>query len=522
MTRLTPALIVLGACFVFAGLANASTPITLPVSANMDIYRASAYDDGSDGAAPRVYTFSAFPGQTITFSSVTGTWDCGTPPLYGPDGSTTSTCLTRNVNPVGAFAGYASTDFTGALVGMFLEDQLPAAAPPNLRFYVSNASLGGTRTSFNTLHPKIGQVFFVGDGLTGTDAGAAQVFDVPETATHLYLGYVSSCGNTVPGCYATNSGSLSVTLQLGQYLLDWGEPQLTSVPAARCCASMVYDPASLSTILFGGGNGGLTPYLRFSDTWSWHNGWRQLSPAASPPARQGAGIAYDPATKTVVLFGGTDSNNNRLGDTWLWDGVTWTEEFPLVSPSARDVFHAMTYDPVDGTVLLFGGDNQTEALGDTWSWNGTTKTWKQFYPVLNPPARGGTTLAYDEANHQIVLFGGAGVSGDLNDTWTWNGVKWTQQFPASSPSPRSFATMAYDGEIGEVVLIGGYFYAATGIPGTWTWNGTTWKEISTLAQPSPLYGAGIDFDPFTGILLFGGQSGASLNNTWIFRPILFP
>jgi hypothetical protein len=44
--------------------------VTLTVNANMDIYRAGAYNDGSDGVAPVVYTFSAQPFQTLTFSSV--------------------------------------------------------------------------------------------------------------------------------------------------------------------------------------------------------------------------------------------------------------------------------------------------------------------------------------------------------------------------------------------------------------------------------------------------------------------
>jgi hypothetical protein len=67
-------------------------------------------------------------------------------------------------------------------------------------------------------------------------------------------------------------------------------------------------------------------------------------------------MVYDPTTGTIVLFGGADQNNGSVfGDTWTWDGVTWTEQFPPVSPSARSVSESMVFDPVSKNVLLFGG-----------------------------------------------------------------------------------------------------------------------------------------------------------------------
>lgn len=45
--------------------------------------------------------------------------------------------------------------------------------------------------------------------------------------------------------------------------------------------------------------------------------WTQQVPAASPPARLDASMAYDAATGTVMLFGGAGRHGN-LGDTWTW------------------------------------------------------------------------------------------------------------------------------------------------------------------------------------------------------------
>lgn len=77
-------------------------------------------------------------------------------------------------------------------------------------------------------------------------------------------------------------------------------------------------------------------------------------------------------------------------------------------------------------------------------------------PAAGPSARAFAAAAYDEAAHQVVLFGGMGGDGSaLNDTWTWDGSGWTQQHPQTSPPARAFAAMAYDPKAHDVVLVGG-------------------------------------------------------------------
>ncbi|HUO27916.1 MAG TPA: hypothetical protein VMU80_01770 [Bryobacteraceae bacterium] len=191
------------------------------VSAGMDLYRAGGYQDNSGGVPPAVYVFPAKAGRVLAFPEIAGKWTCtSSVALYGPDGDTAIDACNPRANissPIGPFSGYDLTDFTGGLAGMFLEDSLPTSAPSPLRFYVSDSSQGGIPTDFQILSPLIGQVFFIGDGLTGTGAGTHQQFIVPATATRLYLGYVDSCsasGDARPGCYGDNSGTITVILQL--------------------------------------------------------------------------------------------------------------------------------------------------------------------------------------------------------------------------------------------------------------------------------------------------------------------
>jgi galactose oxidase-like protein len=53
-------------------------------------------------------------------------------------------------------------------------------------------------------------------------------------------------------------------------------------------------------------------------------------------------MAYDAATSTVVLFGGSGKMHPDLGDTWTWGGSTWTKQAPATSPHARE-FASMAY-----------------------------------------------------------------------------------------------------------------------------------------------------------------------------------
>jgi hypothetical protein len=513
--------------------------IELPVSAHMDIYRAGGYDDGSDGIAPVVYSFPARPLRTLTFSSVAGEWTCSTSvPKFGADGSTTADCPTIDIATVGTFAGYDSVDFLGGMVGMFLEDGLPPAAPPQLKFYVNNDSQGGIQTDFRALSPKIGQVFFIGDGLTGTGTGKIQVFQVPSTATHLYLGYIDACnGGPVPSCYSDNAGSLLAVFRIENHTPDWVEPTLSSAPSARIATAMTYDAATHSTVLFGG-NSAFSPGQTYGDTWIWRDGWTQLFPAASPPARGDAGIAYDPTMGKAVLFGGIADTSNALpfGDTWTWDGVTWDQLSPPVSPPPRSPStFGMVYDPVTDTVVLFGGigmptgDYGGIPFGDTWVWNGRTKTWTQKFPTSSPSARQ-TTLAYDAIDQTVVLFGGDNGGGDCcriyyNDTWTWDGVNWTQQLPATSPSARTRQTMAYDAILGRVVVFGGTSGPPNALNDTWDWDGKTWNQLTLPNQPSARYVSSMDFDPLNGgLVLFGGELTGDIvtNNTWLLVPVPVP
>jgi hypothetical protein len=234
----------------------------------------------------------------------------------------------------------------------------------------------------------------------------------------------------------------------------------------------------------------------------------------APSARVGMGMAYDAGREEVVLFGGVGVYGTpHLGDTWVWDGTTWTQRFPATSPSARE--STMTYDAARGRLVLFGGRGDTAVLNDTWTWDGTT--WTEQHPSTVPPIRVAPGLAYDAQRGEVVMFGGyQGCSGcDLDDTWTWDGVTWTQESPTRSPSGRDGMGMVYDALRGEVVLFGGTVFP-TVYNDTWTWDGSNWQRESPPAKPLARTFPAMAYDEVRGnaVIFGGGSISGYFDDTW--------
>ena len=295
-------------------------------------------------------------------------------------------------------------------------------------------------------------------------------------------------------------------------------------PPARGRAAMTYDPIHHRTVLFGGTNGNKTG---FADTWLWDGiTWTEASPATSPPALIGASLAADPQCGCLVLFGGHTMNDTASAMTWLWDGTTWTESTTPAALAARGDA-AMAYDATLNAIVLFGGDSSltgNTVFGDTWQWDGTTQTWSSVSPTTAPSARAGASLVYVPAAGRVLLFGGnadLSATGNLNDTWVFNGTTWTQ-LTAPGPSVRAFAAITYDAARGVAVLIGGTDGVAAGanVSGTslgdaWDFNGS-WSARDPVVAPSARTSASMSYDVARArMVLFGGTDGVTkFGDTW--------
>lgn len=165
---------------------------------------------GDAGVLPTVAaTFAAGAGKVLTFSSVTGLTDCcGGSPDMNADGSTNRIGGGSTIIPSANGISGISAPRQMFLAGVFLNDSVPADPAPDLLDFTGN-------TGFASLSPLLNQMFFVGDGLTGTGSGAVQSFLVPTGATRLFLGFADGFAFVGPhGWYGDNTGSLSATFEI--------------------------------------------------------------------------------------------------------------------------------------------------------------------------------------------------------------------------------------------------------------------------------------------------------------------
>lgn len=143
--------------------------------------------------------------------------------------------------------------------------------------------------------------------------------------------------------------------------------------------------------------------------------------------------------------------------------------------------HVMVYDEARHQLLLFGGTgaegNEPSAdRGSTWAWNGAR--WTRI-ATTGPSPRYLASIAYDAARQRVVLYGGeTGSYPDitvLSDTWEWDGHGWTR-LATTGPSTRVHKSMTYDRARQRVVLYGGFNDQQGEIRDVWEWDGASWTQ----------------------------------------------
>jgi hypothetical protein len=301
--------------------------------------------------------------------------------------------------------------------------------------------------------------------------------------------------------------SMSVQTTLFDDTWRWSNNAWTQVPApfvppARQYAVAAYDPLHRRVWQFGGEDAPATfsSALSSFDGTSWHD-----HGTGGPPEREFHALAYDTARGQLVLFGGWNSSKTPVTETWLWDGATWTNAQPPTSPPPR-LAPALAYDPRRKVTVMFGGVTDTSIssfFGDTWEWDGTT--WTEIAPPQHPPPRLAEAMFFDVQRDELVLFGGYDGVSATSDMWTFDGVTWTQIAASTPLAPRLFSPIAYDSSARHAVLFGGQTFGGATLADTWTWSAGTWHEQSAVIHPSERGRQLLFPSPEgAGIVLFGG------------------
>jgi hypothetical protein len=219
----------------------------------------------------------------------------------------------------------------------------------------------------------------------------------------------------------------------------------------------------------------------------------------------------------VVLFGGY-AGQSALDDTWVWDGVRWTQA-QVAGPSAR-ADHAMAYDSDRGVAVLFGGDpaeggtSDLPFFNDFWEWNGTR--WSMVdaggSDASLPAPRARHPVTYDGRLRATLIFGGrlgpaAGYE-YLGDTWTRSASTWVERTYATLPSARDRATLAHDTNRHVTVLFAGRGEASgdeVALDDTWELQATGWTKVDSSPSVGRMHHAMVYDESRRRVVVFGGN-----------------
>jgi len=314
----------------------------------------------------------------------------------------------------------------------------------------------------------------------------------------------------------------------------WTKLTRSTSPSVRDASLSAFDPATGQVVLYGGAGGFVagTP-APDNNTWTFDGAsWIKHVTLVTPGQQdygKGSRLAYDPASKQLVLLGDD-------GGTWTWNGSQWTTQHPAQSPTLSG---CMATDTAVGELVLYGlhavGTNTGPVLSwQTWTWrNGN---WVQLAtPDVSPQREDAQTcsMTYDVAHQNLVLVtaswdageGSNASQGQAGQTWTFDGTTWTQKETLTNTTGGvDFSTMTYDPAYGQVMTYGGFniSHGNAVLTNPWSWNGSTWQQVALSPAPDARVLAASAYDAATGqLVLFGGAGPTTalgepdLGDTWV-------
>jgi hypothetical protein len=208
-----------------------------------------------------------------------------------------------------------------------------------------------------------------------------------------------------------------------------------------------------------------------------------------------------------------------FGQSFQWSNIT-PESGP--QPEARRYGTAI-YDPVDRRVIIFGGLGASGFLNDVWSFDVVRRSWSRIATSGSAPApRFGHNAVYDKVGRQMVVWAGQQGGQFYNDTWTldFQSLTWRNVSPSARPKARYGSASVFDPNTQSLVQFAGFTEESVRYQDTQAFNlpTSTWTDITpsgTLPEVRCLLTAALDR---TGrrMIIFGGQHSGPLGDFWSF------
>jgi hypothetical protein len=247
---------------------------------------------------------------------------------------------------------------------------------------------------------------------------------------------------------------------------SWYNAQAGNSPPKRYNFAMTYDSDDKVFLIFGGYGTGVNSCGGYcSDTWAYNitnNTWFNRHATGAITAIEYSQMAYDPINHFAILFGGTDPSWNVQNKVWLYNYTanTWTNPNPAAPPLARYEMNVF-WNPANKTVMVYGGYNWNAGTvyDDIWQYSASANTWFKFNPANKPTGRYVSQMTWDVRLGKAFMFGGyASGTGYSNETWTFDPstTTWSKLQPTSDPGILCCGIMVHNTLESVDVIYGGY------------------------------------------------------------------
>ena len=327
----------------------------------------------------------------------------------------------------------------------------------------------------------------------------------------------------------------------------------TPVPSVRTNLGSTFAVASNSMIVCAGDDASFPPAN--TQTWALNNSgsgtpsWTQIGTGTNPGVRTSPGVAYSPssqvfgpASNAVILFGGLNQSNPASvvfeNDVWVLNPVSPTNWSPVVTagtPAPPRFGHAVAF--AGSKLYVIGGQNANSTtlpnppnnnlMNDVWTldFSSATPLWSELLPSGPMAPRAFHSAIYDQANDQIILFGGTDGTNLRNDTWALHlgaAPFWSQLLTGGSPpSARSSCSAVYHASADLMIVFGGNSFTGS-VNDVWVLSLSgipTWLPLTVMGTPPGTRGghAAAFNDADNRMNMFGGQDSTTFTlypETW--------
>ena len=205
---------------------------------------------------------------------------------------------------------------------------------------------------------------------------------------------------------------------------------------------------------------------------------------------------------------------------WQWRELT--PAFGTVPEARRN--GAAIYDPIGKRVIVFGGTGNNGTLNDTWAFDLTARSWVKLTTTGATPApRLGFDAIYDPVAHQMVVYAGQGA-GFFSDTWTLNltTLEWRDVSPpvAARPKARYGHGAVFDPVSRSLVQFAGFTEESRRFQDTQSFSlaSNTWQDWTPSGvKPDVRCLLTAAFDRTNRkMIIYGGQRSGFLDDLWAF------